>query len=57
MSDTDMLYMASLEKQIDSLQSENRELKRLLKLAAEETDFMATFQYAEKVEKLIGGAE
>lgn len=36
---------------------ENEEMKRLLKLISEETDCLATFQYADKIEKLIGGNE
>lgn len=34
---------------------ENEEMKRLLKLISEETDCLATFQYADEIEKLIGG--
>ena len=33
---------------------ENEEMKRLLKLISEETDCLATFRYADKIEKLIG---
>lgn len=33
MTDTDILYMASQEKRITDLENENRELKRLLKMA------------------------
>ena len=33
MTDTDILYMASQEKRITDLENENRELKRLLKIA------------------------
>ena len=36
---------------------ENEEMKRLLKLISEETDCLATFQHADKIEKLIGGNE
>lgn len=35
----------------------NEEMKRLLKLISEETDCLATFRYAGKIEKLIGGSE
>lgn len=34
---------------------ENEEMKRLFKLISEETDCMATFRYADKIEELIGG--
>lgn len=33
MNDTDMLYMAAQEKRIAELENENRELKRVLKIA------------------------
>ena len=33
MTDTDMLYMSSQAKRITDLENENRELKRLLKIA------------------------
>jgi len=33
MTDTDILYMAAQEKRITDLENENRELKRLLKIA------------------------
>ena len=33
---------------------ENEEMKRLLKLISEETDCLATFRYADEIEKLIG---
>lgn len=36
---------------------ESEEMKRLLKLISEETDCLATFRYADKIEKLIGGIE
>lgn len=36
---------------------ENEEMKSLLKLISEETDCLATFRYADKIEKLIGGNE
>lgn len=36
---------------------ENEEMKSLLKLISEETDCLATFRYADKIEKLIGGIE
>ena len=36
---------------------ENEEMKRLLKFISEETDCLATFRYADKIEKLIGGIE
>lgn len=36
---------------------ENEEMESLLKLISEETDCLATFQYADKIGKLIGGIE
>lgn len=36
MTDTDMLYMASLKKRNEILQAENAELKRLLKAAVDD---------------------
>ena len=47
-------YIEQLEAQCSVLQQEKAELRRILKLAAEETDFMATFQYADEALKLIG---
>lgn len=36
MTDTDMLYMSSQAKRITDLENENRELKRVLKMAVED---------------------
>lgn len=40
MTDTDMLYMSSQAKRITDLENENRELKRLLKAACNDIEYL-----------------
>lgn len=59
-NDTTTMFINAAKETLtlaEEYKKENEEMKRLLKLILEETDCLATFRYADKIEKLIGSSE